>query len=536
MITMSCRISGGDFDTAGLATRRLKEQLARVGVGATVMRRAMIAAYEAEMNVVIHARTGTLWARLDNGKLDLEVADEGPGIPDVELALRVGWSTASQKAREMGFGAGMGLPNIRRNSDFFDIETRVGKGTRIRSTILLAESEECAVAADSSCSPMPAVTAQHCRRCLRCISSCPAGAIRVHAGGPVVIPALCVGCAACIRECASGVYGIADGVDLQVPDAEAVLVVPRGFLSGIPVGSPDHVLAALGSFGFAEIRVLEEWTAALRAEARAAASAGTAPLPLIPPVCPAVASLVESRFPSLIPHLGPWLSPIEAAGEEFPLRPVYLVAACPAQYAAVQGESLTGRLTVLGTERISPAVIRRVLSRQAAEARELRMPRGEPARGAEELAVTGVRHVMKALAAAETGSLPGVSILDLSLCDQGCAGSPLVSADPFLSAHRWRQWETGRATAVQESDAAAVRRTRPWRQRAGVRLDPDMGTAIRTLGRIDELARTLPGRDCGVCGAPSCSLFAEDVVTGRADPAGCPFGALSGALSTEETR
>ncbi len=79
MITLSYRIQGGDFDSAGLATRKLKEQLAKIGVGACVMRRAMIASYEAEMNVVIHARTGTLWARLDEVKLDLEVADEGPG-------------------------------------------------------------------------------------------------------------------------------------------------------------------------------------------------------------------------------------------------------------------------------------------------------------------------------------------------------------------------------------------------------------------------------------------------------------------------
>ncbi len=125
---MSYRIAGGDFDTAGIATRQLKEQLAKIGVNGAVMRRAMIASYEAEMNVVIHARTGTLWARLDAGKLDLEVADEGPGIPDVSLALREGWSTASAQAREMGFGAGMGLPNIKRNSDLFEIETRVGPG------------------------------------------------------------------------------------------------------------------------------------------------------------------------------------------------------------------------------------------------------------------------------------------------------------------------------------------------------------------------------------------------------------------------
>ncbi|HTX53233.1 MAG TPA: ATP-binding protein, partial [Candidatus Baltobacteraceae bacterium] len=105
---MSCRIHGGDFDQGGQATRRLKEKLVRLGVSGAVLRRAMIAAYEAEMNVVIHARTGTLWARLGDGRLELEVADEGPGIPDVQLALREGWSTASEKARQLGFGAGLG--------------------------------------------------------------------------------------------------------------------------------------------------------------------------------------------------------------------------------------------------------------------------------------------------------------------------------------------------------------------------------------------------------------------------------------------
>ena len=141
MITLAYPIAGGDFDSAGLATRMLKEQLARLGVDASAMRRAMIASYEAEMNVVIHARTGTLWARLDVDKLDLEVADEGPGIPDVELAMREGWSTAPERARQMGFGAGLGLPNIRKASDLFQIETRVGRGTRIRSTILFHGGE-----------------------------------------------------------------------------------------------------------------------------------------------------------------------------------------------------------------------------------------------------------------------------------------------------------------------------------------------------------------------------------------------------------
>ena len=131
MITVSYPISGGDFESAGIATRMLKEQLARIGVGPQAMRRAMIASYEAEMNVVIHARVGTLWARVDRDTLDLEVADEGPGIPDVDLALKEGWSTASSQARQMGFGAGMGLPNIRKNSDEFAINSEVGRGTQL---------------------------------------------------------------------------------------------------------------------------------------------------------------------------------------------------------------------------------------------------------------------------------------------------------------------------------------------------------------------------------------------------------------------
>ena len=86
MITMSCRIAGGDYDCRGVTTRMLKVHLTRIGVEAQALRRAMIAAYEAEMNVVIHARTGSMWARFDDGRLDLEVTDEGPGIRDDEAA------------------------------------------------------------------------------------------------------------------------------------------------------------------------------------------------------------------------------------------------------------------------------------------------------------------------------------------------------------------------------------------------------------------------------------------------------------------
>jgi hypothetical protein len=296
-------------------------------------------------------------------------------------------------------------------------------------------------------------------------------------------------------------------------------VLPRGFLAGFPVnGSPARVLAALQEAGFSDIRLVEEWDRALRREARARAHSGSGPLPLIPPFCPAVVALVESRFPSLIPHLGPWLSPLEAAGEEFPLRPVFLVAACGAQYSAVARTSLTDRLTVLTPARLAAALLPGLARKPAAAPTESAAAGGEPAPDPRELAVTGVRHVMRVLSEAEAGALDGATLLDLSLCDGGCAGSPLLCADPFLAMHRWQR----AGISAAHSDAAAVPRQKPYAQRHGVRLDKDMGEAIRRLAAIDELARTLPGRDCGACGAPSCAAFAEDVVMGRADAGGCP--------------
>jgi len=518
-MTLSYRIAGGDFDSAGLATRKLKEHLARIGVSGPILRRAMIASYEAEMNVVIHAKTGTLWARLDDTTLDLEIADEGPGIPNVELALREGWSTASAQARQMGFGAGMGLPNIRRNSDLFEIETRVGRGTRIRSTIRLSQQEEVTIPRAESAMAL-AISPGRCRRCMRCLFTCPTGAIRIGSAGPTVREPLCVGCTACIGECESAVFGLPAPRFLPRDLRGAVLVVPRGFLAGLSAGSSiQRILQAVRRLGFAEIRLAEEWEAALLRAARE--SVGNVPRPFIPPLCSAIVALVESRFPSLIPHLGPWLPPIESAGEEFPLRSVAVLASCPSQYAALGKTSLTDRLHVLSPSSLADSL--RPLFAEEPTGADMSLPdvtesTGDPA----EVAVSGARHVLKALAAAEAGALADVSLLRLSLCEGGCSGSPLFCPDAQLSA---RFWQAGHGLRETRDAAGVVPRARAYAQRVGMRLDPDMGQAIRKLSAIDTLSKALPGRDCGACGAPGCAAFAEDVVMGAAGAADCPYAA-----------
>jgi serine/threonine-protein kinase RsbT len=124
-------INGGDFSRAGKVSVKIMEMLKEVGIDPAIVSRASIASYEAEMNVVMYARKGIFTLSLTPQAICLAVRDEGPGIPDIELAMKEGYSTATNEMREMGFGAGMGLPNIKKNSDRLQIRSDVGKGTEI---------------------------------------------------------------------------------------------------------------------------------------------------------------------------------------------------------------------------------------------------------------------------------------------------------------------------------------------------------------------------------------------------------------------
>ncbi len=124
-------VEGGDFTNAGSTSSEVKRMLKKLGVCPDIVKRTVVALYEAEVNIVAHAYRGDITVNLDEEKIHIVLADEGPGIPNVEWAMQKGNSTASQKVREMGFGAGMGLPNIKNNSDELNIHTEVGKGTTI---------------------------------------------------------------------------------------------------------------------------------------------------------------------------------------------------------------------------------------------------------------------------------------------------------------------------------------------------------------------------------------------------------------------
>ncbi len=138
MMQFNYKVKGGDFSNAGDASSDVKKNLKKLNVNPKIIRRIVVALYEAEVNIVAHAYSGEIKVNIDIDKIQIELNDKGPGIENIDMAMQEGYSTASQTVREMGFGAGMGLPNIKKNCDEFIINSKVGEGTDLIIIVYLS--------------------------------------------------------------------------------------------------------------------------------------------------------------------------------------------------------------------------------------------------------------------------------------------------------------------------------------------------------------------------------------------------------------
>lgn len=137
ILEFTYEVSGEDFTRAGEASSDVKRKLKKLGVSPDVIRRVSIALYEGEINMVIHAHGGKITIQISEDKITMILDDRGPGIPDIAKAMTAGYSTAPDNVRNLGFGAGMGLPNMKKNTDKIDIETKIGVGTKVLMEIKL---------------------------------------------------------------------------------------------------------------------------------------------------------------------------------------------------------------------------------------------------------------------------------------------------------------------------------------------------------------------------------------------------------------
>jgi anti-sigma regulatory factor (Ser/Thr protein kinase) len=131
-LKLSFNVDSSDFTRAGESSSKVKKTLSQLGFDPALIRKTAIAMYEGEINMVIHANGGVIEVEIEPGKVTAQLKDNGPGIPDIDKAMQEGFSTATNKVRELGFGAGMGLPNMKKYSDEMSIDTVIGEGTTVR--------------------------------------------------------------------------------------------------------------------------------------------------------------------------------------------------------------------------------------------------------------------------------------------------------------------------------------------------------------------------------------------------------------------
>ncbi|MDD2593190.1 MAG: anti-sigma regulatory factor [Bacteroidales bacterium] len=125
------KVQGGDFSNAGKCSSEVKKVLKQLNIDHKIIKKVVIALYEGEVNIVAHAYHGVINVEIDTEKIKITLKDQGPGIPDINKAMEQGYSTASPIVRELGFGAGMGLPNMKKNTDYMNISSHVNEGTEV---------------------------------------------------------------------------------------------------------------------------------------------------------------------------------------------------------------------------------------------------------------------------------------------------------------------------------------------------------------------------------------------------------------------
>lgn len=547
-------LTRGDFRKIGDEFYRLKRALLGIGFPSDASRRALIAAYELSMNIVIHAYKGYLAVFWSKGALHIEAKDEGPGIPDISLAMKDGYSTAPDYIREMGYGAGMGLPNAKRSSDEFAIDSQVGSGTTVSCVVTPGPLDDGSISFFHS---VRLATAK-CKGCTNCIKGCPTEAIRVRRGKAFILEDRCIDCGECVRRCPNkakyvvsgswddlGQYDYKIGLippsfygqfgDLSQEEVRAALLAPGGFDETFDVAAGADLVAS----------VMKEYILERKGEG-----------PFISTACPAVVRLMQVKFPSLLKNLIPCEAPMEVAAWlakekttnlERPAKvTAVFISPCPAKVTACRQP--VGRGSSLVDAQVSAADAYRWVQEHRehatgaspAPAASTGLGMGWGRSGGEMsslgtavrgLAVDGVDQVASVLTEVEKGKLRGqIDFIEAQACVGGCVGGCLNIENPFIARVRIRELASRHKDSPKNPVIRGISGKEPevWfslglTPRAILTLDADPKMARQKLSELEQVESELPGLDCGACGAPTCRALAEDVVLGRGSIMNCTF-------------
>ncbi len=392
-----------------------------------------------------------------------------------------------------------------------------------------------------------------CKGCTTCVRFCPTEAIRVRKGRAYIIDERCIDCGECIRTCPNNAKkAVSDPLSaLERFAVRVALPAPTLYGQFDERFSVDRILGGLLELGFTDVfevaraaELVSDATASWMAAAGQAEAGG----PWISSACPAVVKLLQVRFPSLLERLVPIMSPMEAAARIvkerlYPGRTdvgVFFISPCAGKVTVSRFPQGLDESAVDGVIAIKdiyvpllnalPGVIERPLSHAGARGVAWAHIDGESdAVGVPKaISVSGIADVIGVFEALENGKMKHVAFIEALACPAGCVGGPLTVENPYIARARIRALER-KAAALSPREArfegAAINLglEAAVPARSGLRLAPDMFKAMIMLEEAEIIGESLPGLDCGSCGAPTCRAFAEDVAKGDAVITDCIF-------------